>query len=217
MSIPQADRKRLPKQIEMREQYQKIIHTGRCSENAECITHCTTFGLSDPKCPKQHCNCSHLHNFDCPDCINIICTPDEIRERIETISTEEIKRKIKYDFDKAYQHTIEWSHHNLRVAQQNDSKNKIISQMKTDEAFCIFDRGQKILPQEFRESQNACFGKAGISVLVGSFVWKNQPTTTSATGSTWISSFNTEPYILALANASQTDLDSLSRSEITIK
>ena len=56
-----------------------------------------------------------------------------------------------------------------------------------------------------------------MSVLVSSFVWKNQPTTTSATGSTYISSFATEPYILALINASQTDPDSLSGSEIIIK
>ena len=134
MSIPQAGRKCLLKQIEMREQYQKTMHTSHCSENADCITHCTTFGLNDPKRPKQHCNCSH-----CPDCISIICIPDEIRERIETIRTEEIKRKIKSDFDKAYQHTVEWSRHNLRAAKQNDSKRKIISQMKTDEAFYIFD------------------------------------------------------------------------------
>ena len=138
MSIPQADRKRLLKQIEMGEQYQKTMHTSYCSENADCITHCTTFGLSDPKCPMQHCNCSHLHNSDCPDCINIICAPDEIRERIETISTEEIKRKIKYDFDMAYQHTVERSRHDLRAVQQNDSKKRIISQMKTHEAFLHF-------------------------------------------------------------------------------
>ena len=56
-----------------------------------------------------------------------------------------------------------------------------------------------------------------MSVLVCSFVWKNQPTTTSTTGSTCMSSFNTEPYILALTNASQTDLDSPSGSEVIIK
>ena len=107
MSIPQAHRKRLLKQIEIGEQYQKTIHTGHCSENADCITHFATFGLSDPKCPKQHCSCSHLHNSDCPDCITIVCTSDEFRERIETISNEEIKRKIKYDFDNESQHTEE--------------------------------------------------------------------------------------------------------------
>ena len=89
--------------------------------------------------------------------------------------------------------------------------------MKTDEAFCIFDWGQKIPPQKFRQSQNTNFRKAGMSVLVGSFVWKNQPMTTLVTDSACMPSFNTESNILALTNASQTDLDSLSGSEIIIK
>ena len=205
------------KQIEMGEQCQKTIHTSHCSENADCITHCTIFGLSDPKCPEQHSNCSRSHNSDCSDCVNVICTLDEIKKRIEYISNEEIKRETKYDFDNTSQHIIEWSRHNLRAAQQNDAKNKIISQMKNDEAFCTFDWGQKILPQEFRESQNMYFGETGMLVLVGSFVWKNQPTTNSATGSICTPSYNTVPYILALTNAPQTDLDSLSGSEIIIK
>ena len=112
---------------------------------------------------------------------------------------------------------MEWSGHNVRAAQQNDAKNKTISQMKTDEAFCTFDWDQKILPQEFRDSQNTYFGKADMLVLVGSFVWKNQLTTTSATGSTCMPSFNTESYIHVLTNVTQTDLDSISGSEIIIK
>ena len=133
------------------------------------------------------------------------------------ISNEEIKSETKYDFDNASQHLVDLSRHNLRTAQQNYAKTKIISQMKTDEAFCTFDWSQKILPQEFRERQNTYFGRAGMSVLVGSFVWKNPTMTTSATDSACMPSFNTESYILALTNASQTDLDSLSGSEIIIK
>ena len=76
--FPQADRKRLIKQIDMAEQYQKIRHIGHCSDNADCITYCTTFGLSDPKCAEHHSNYSHVHTSHCPDCINIILTlPDQ--------------------------------------------------------------------------------------------------------------------------------------------
>ena len=49
MPIPQIDQKHLIKQIGM-VQYQKIRHSGHCSEDSNCITHCTTFGLSDSKC-----------------------------------------------------------------------------------------------------------------------------------------------------------------------
>ena len=56
-----------------------------------------------------------------------------------------------------------------------------------------------------------------MSALVSSFVWNSQPMTTSATDPACMPSFNTESYILILTNASQTDLDSLSGSEIIIK
>ncbi len=217
MPIPQVDRKRLLKQISMAEQYQKTAHSGHCSENSECITHCTTFGLSDPKCAQHYCECTRQHVTMCSDCINIIVTLDEISEKINKIADEELKCETKYDFEHASQHIIEWSRHNLRAACQNDGKNKIISQMRDDEAFCTFDWGQKILPQEFRESQSAYFGKRGMSVLVGSFVWKKSSENAETTSSSSESSFQTESYILALTNAAQTDLDSLSAYEIILK
>jgi hypothetical protein len=217
MPIPQADRKRLLKQIDMAEQYQKAAHYGHCSDNSDCITHCTTFGLSDRKCPQHHLNCTQPHTYDCPDCINIILTLDEIDHKINKIIDEEIKRETKHDYENASQHIIEWSRHNLRAAQQNDAKNKIISQMGDDEAFCTFDWGQKILPQEYRESQSTYFGKKGMSVLVGSFVWKNSSAHVAGATTTTTPSFYTQSYILALTNAAQTDLDSLSAGEIIIK
>lgn len=217
MPIPQTDRKRLLKQINMAEQYQKTTHTGHCSSNTDCMTHCTTFGLSDPKCALHYCNCTEPHITFCPDCANIILTLDEISEKINKIADEELKCETKYDFDHAAQHIIEWSRHNLRAACQNDAKNKIISKMQDDEAFCTFDWGQKILPQEFRESQSTYFGKRGMSVLVGSFVWKKSLTSAELPTTTNKPAFHTESYILALTNASQTDLDSLSAYEIILR
>ena len=145
MSIPQSDRKRLLQQIAMAEQYQKTAHSEYCSNDSDCITHCTTFGFSDAKCPQYCSKCTQAHSFDCHDCLNIIRTLDEIDEKI---SDEEFKRETQYDFENAAQHIIECSRHNIRAAQQNAAKNKIISEMKSDEAFCTFDWGQKILPQE---------------------------------------------------------------------
>ena len=217
MPVPQSDRKRLLQQIAMAEQYQKTAHGGHCSNDSDCITHCTTFGLSDAKCPQHYSKCTQAHSFDCHDCLNIIRTLDEIDEKIKKISDEEIKRETQYDFENAAQHIIEWSRHNIRAVQQNAAKNKIISEMKNDEAFCTFDWGQKILPQEYREKQSTYFGKKGMSVLVGSFVWKSLTAETVVPSFTSISSLCTESYILALTNAAQTDLDSLSASEIILR
>ena len=56
-----------------------------------------------------------------------------------------------------------------------------------------------------------------MSVLVGSFVWRSPATEAVVPSFTSISSLCTESYIFALTNAAQTDLDSLSASEIILK
>jgi len=222
LPIPQADRRRLIKQIEMAETYQKARHSGHCTADSSCITHCTTFALSDPTCIEQSSKCDHVHSTICSDCINIIRTLDEIQPKIEKIFDKDIQRETKYDFNNASEHIVEWCRHNLRAAQQDREKKKIISQMGIDEAFCTFDWGQKILPQEYRESQKKYFGKKGMSIFVGSFVWKNSSSSIDINigGTTDESSkpvFSTASYILALTNASQTELDTLSAGEIILK
>ncbi|CAF3400174.1 unnamed protein product [Rotaria sp. Silwood2] len=93
--------------------------------------------------------------------------------------------------------------------------------MDDDEAFCTFDWGQKILPQEHREGQSAYFGKKGMSVLVGSFVWKDSTQRLASTATTTTSlsppTYSTESYIVAITNAAQTELDTLSAGEIITK
>ena len=221
MAIPQADRRRLLKQMEMAENYQKSRHTGHCIANSNCTSHCTTFALSDPNCAEHYSNCSQEHMSICSECSNIIRTLDEIKENVDKISDPDLHAEVKYDFENAAEHIIEWSRHNIRSAQQDHEKTKIISKMEVDEAFCTFDWGQKILPQEHRESQKKYFGKKGMSVFIGSFVWKNKSTspvendTTTNTSST--RSLATESYIVALTNASQTEIDTLSAGEIILK
>ena len=60
-----------------------------------------------------------------------------------------------------------------------------------------------------------------MSVLVGSFVWKNPlllpATTITNTITVSAPTFSTESYILAFTNAAQTELDSLSAGEIITK
>ena len=126
----------------MAEQYQKIKHSGHCSEDSNCITHCTTFGLSDSKCAEHYSNCSHAHVLDCSDCINIILTFDKISRNIEKITDKDVQREVKFDYENALEHIAEWSRHNLHATRQ-DAEKSIISQMGQDEAFCTFDWDQK--------------------------------------------------------------------------
>ena len=93
--------------------------------------------------------------------------------------------------------------------------------MDEDEAFCTFDWGQKILPQEHREAQSTYFGKKGMSVLVGSFIWKAQVPRLSSTATTTANLsppvYSTQSYIVAITDAAQTELDSLGAGEIITK
>ena len=56
-----------------------------------------------------------------------------------------------------------------------------------------------------------------MSVLIDSFVWKSSTTEAAIPSFTPISSLCTESYRIALTNAAQTDLDSLSESEVLLK
>ena len=100
----------------MAEQYQKTRHCGHCSSNSNCITHCTTFGLSDPQCAQYRSDCSHTHTLDFSDCINIILTLDEIGQKIANINDKSMQRGTTFNFENALEHIIEWSRHNLRAA-----------------------------------------------------------------------------------------------------
>ena len=62
--------------------------------------------------------------------------------------------------------------HRLRAAHQEQQKKSYIDQMDDTTAFLTVDWSQKILPQQFREGQSAYFGKKGMSLLVGSFLFK---------------------------------------------
>lgn len=219
IAYPQADRKRLLKQMEMGESYQKSRHAKHCEMHSDCITHCTIFALSDPNCAEQYLQCNQEDTAVCSDCNNILETLDEIKQRSENIVDPELQADAAYDFENASEHIMEWFRHNVRAAQQDFEKTKIISTMGIDEAFCTFDRGQKILPQEYRESQKKSISeKKGMSILVGSFVWKSGSTSAVFQNTASIANishnFRTESYILAITHASQTEIDTLSGGEI---
>ena len=205
----------------MAEQYQKLRHSDHCSDDTDCVTHCTTFVLSDPKCPEHFSNCNHAHISHCSDCMNIIPTLDKISQHIQKITDKQIAQEFKFDLENALEHIIEWSCHNLRAARQDCEKKFIISQMEEDEAFCTFQWNQKILSQEYREAQSAYFDKKEMSVLVGSFVWKDSIANLANTAATTTGlsppSYCTGSYMVAITDTAQTELDTLSAGEIITK
>ena len=131
-----------------------IERSGTVVTSSNCITHCTTFTFSDSKFTQHYPNCTHAHVLDCPDCIIIILTHDEISQTIEKITDKDIQREVKFGYENASEYIVEWSRHNLRATRQDAEEKSIISQMDQDEAFCMFDWGQKFFPQEYEGAQS---------------------------------------------------------------
>ena len=129
--------------------------------------------------------------------------------------------EAKYDFENASEHIIEWLRHNLHAAQQDFEKKKIIPEMEIDEAFGTFDWDQKILPQEYRELQKKYFGKKGMSVFIGSFVWKDSllSSTVNASAAPTSSAYGLFYTVLYCCNNKRysEDINTLSAGELILQ
>lgn len=100
---------------------------------------------------------------------------DEIEDHINEINDEEVRDELLYDFQLAWDKVFQLMAHRVRAAQQERQKEKYLDNMDESTALLTIDWSQKVLPQQFREGQSAYFGKRGMSLLVGSFVFKNPP------------------------------------------
>ncbi|CAF3032107.1 unnamed protein product [Rotaria sp. Silwood2] len=97
--------------------------------------------------------------------------------------------------------------HRVRAAQQEIQKKKYIDQMDETTAFLTVDWSQKILPQQFREGQTAYFGKKGMSLLVGSFVFKD-PSHDKLISKT---------YMVALTKCSQSEFETFCAAQLILE
>ena len=229
--IPQIDKKRLQKQIDMGLLYQKHGYAQHCQENASCSFHCINFALSDIKIKEFQSPCSVAHTEKCSDCENVFCTLAEIESHISDVIDSENRDELSYDFHNATESIMELFRHKLRGVCQDNEKSNIINNLSMDSTFAIFDWGQKIIPQRYRESQKDYYGKKGLSILVGSFVIRNNQTipttkpinatTTTTTTTTTTSSpdnaYITSTYIVSLTVANQNDIDTLSATQLIIE
>jgi hypothetical protein len=97
---------------------------------------------------------------------------DHVEDSINTIIDEEIKAELLYDLKQVWDSIFQLMAHRIRAVQQEGQKKKYMEGMDEKTAFLTVDWSQKILRQEFREGQSAYFGKSGMSLLVGSFVFR---------------------------------------------
>jgi hypothetical protein len=83
------------------------------------------------------------HTSNCPDCINMIRTLDEIGQNIEKNSGMDLRNETEFDFKNVSENIIKWSRQNLRAVRKDTEEKFIITPMDEDEAFCTFRLGSK--------------------------------------------------------------------------
>ena len=106
------------------------------------------------------------------DCLSITQLFDRVEDVINTMVDEEVKRELIYDLGLVWDSVFQLMGHQVRATQHGQQKRKYIDVLDESTAFLTVDWSQKVLPQQFREGQSSYFGKKGMSLLVGTFVFK---------------------------------------------
>jgi hypothetical protein len=194
LPIPRDNKDNLNLILENNQLYLKSKYGRHCGDAEQTTTHCTIYGLSQANNPfsrkcviilmvcfvkvcstKEIASINANNNFliCCHlECISVAEMFDQIEDAINTIAVEETKGELLYDFKLALDSVFQLMGHRIRAAQQEHQKEKYLGEMDETTAFLTVDWSQKILPQQFREGQSSYFGKKGMSVLVGSFLFK---------------------------------------------
>lgn len=139
------------------------------SEASDCLQHCASFALSDPKNTKLQQPCHHQHSLSCNDCIEIFILMDEVKEYVQRSTiiqgadAEHLKNLMMNDIATHRSAVIEWFTHNVRAFQQNKSKEDAMELVDEKTAFILRDWSMKYIPQRFREGMRTWFGKKGLS------------------------------------------------------
>ncbi|CAF3891598.1 unnamed protein product, partial [Rotaria sp. Silwood1] len=246
-SIPQIDKNRLQKQVDMGVLYQKHDYSQHCQEHATCSYHCINFALSDSIVKEFQSPCHVQHTERCPERDNILCTLAEIEYHITNVIDSEYRQEFSYDFHNASESIVELFRHVLRGVCQNNEKTKIIKNLSSDSTFAIFDWGQKIIPQRYREPQRdkpnndstatlndltttfnhlttsfnnstASFNNSAASFNNSTASFNNSTATfNNSTATIADSNYIPTTYIVALTFANQNDLDTVSATQLIIE
>lgn len=153
--------KEIEKNLRKSEIYIKTNFSLRCSENANCTSHCITCALSDSKNPCFNKLCSSEHDFRCPECDAIIDNISTVENMIHSYNGPE-KDIIEFDMEISKQKILNWLSHQIRGVQQNKAQSDAFENISESTALWLRDWSQKVLPQRFREKQQEYFGKRGM-------------------------------------------------------
>ncbi|CAF4613272.1 unnamed protein product [Rotaria socialis] len=193
--------------LETSKLYLKSKYAVHCSEDEQTKTHCSVFALSKENDTFYSQACNHTHGTFCQDCILIAELFDQIENSIHTIVDKEARDELLYDLTLVWESIFQLMGHRIRAVQQEQQKKKYIEEMDATTAFLTVDWSQKILPQQFKEGQSSYFGKRGMSLLVGSFAFKEALSTETIS----------KTYMLALTSCCQNEHTTLCAAQIILQ
>ena len=127
--------------------------------------HCSVHALSDPSDKDFSQECDHQHDERCSQCEAL----DNVLVRIENLvhsaefRSEEDKDEASYLCKTSVNVIRSWKSHKLRSVHQDQARLDAINALDGLSALIVSDWAMKFIPQRYRESQQDCFGKRGMS------------------------------------------------------
>ena len=123
------------------------------------------YALSDPteNCFTQKCN--HQHHQQCDQCEALEAVLKDSGRAVQDtrFSDDEQRDEALYLYESATQAIQSWKSHQLRSVRQDQSRLDVLKRLNENTVLVVNDWAMKFLPQLYRESQQDCFVKRGIS------------------------------------------------------
>lgn len=90
------------------QRYLKSSFVAKCNQTSKVASHCTAFGLSDPKNDHFSETCDHEHTEICSSCAKIFQLFQMIWDKISTEKDPNTKSEMMYDYDQSKKAILKW-------------------------------------------------------------------------------------------------------------
>ena len=132
---------------------------GRNENNSD---HCTVHALGDPENPDFYEECPHCHDIHCDRCDSLDSNfRDTLKKIYQLVISDETRARINFENKENSRAFQAWRAHLLRSVNQEEAKQKSLTQLYEETCLIIMDWAMKYLPQHYREQMSEFFGKWG--------------------------------------------------------
>jgi len=135
------------------------------AEHLPCTSHCYTHSIGH--------TCPLIHSFECEACLKIFEIIKDFQEIVEANvpNKNDLYRVKVEDLPRAAKAFVA---HRMRTASTQKKHNEALRKINESHALIILDFKQKLIKEQFRESQANFFGKSAFASLHGAAVLTQQ-------------------------------------------